>query len=51
MVFTVFIEAGELIKISYKFQSLLQEFWVEAMEALTDVTKLFESIGHVESEL
>ena len=43
------VEADELIKIRYYFQSVLWEFWVEAMKAFTDVTKLVESIRLVES--
>ena len=39
------VEACELIKIRYNFQSSLLEFWVEAIEAFTEVTKLVESIG------
>ena len=39
------VEAGELIKIRYNFQSSLWEFWVEAIEAFTDVTTFVESIG------
>ena len=42
------VEAGELIKARYTFQSALREL---AMEALTDVTKLVESFGLVESVL
>ena len=46
MVFIV--EACELIKIRYNFHKALWEFWVEAF---TDVTKLVESFGLVESIL
>ena len=45
------IKAGELIKIRYDFKSALQEFWVEAMEDFTDVTKLIKAFGLVESIL
>ena len=44
-------EAGELFKISYNFQSALQEFWVEAIDTFTDVTKLVESFGLVDRVL
>ena len=43
------VEAGELIEFRYYFQGELREFWVEAMETFTDVTKLIESIGLFES--
>ena len=41
------VKAGELesIKIRYNFQIALREFWVEAMEAFTDVIKLVEAFG------
>ena len=45
------VEAGELIKIKYNFQSTLREFWVEAMNVFTGVTKLVEEFGRVESVL
>ena len=45
------VEAGELIKIRYNMQSTIQEFWVEAMESFTNVTKLVEAFGLVESAL
>ena len=45
------VGAGELIKIRYNFQGALQEFWVEAMIPNTDVTKLVEVFGLVDSVL
>ena len=36
------VEAAELIKIRYNFQSSLWQFWVEANEAFTDMTRLVE---------
>ena len=45
------VEAGELIKISYDFQSSLPEFWVESMKVFTDVTTFVESFGLVDSLL
>ena len=45
MVNSFLVEAGEeVIKV-------LWEFWVEVMEAFTDVTKLVEAFGLVESVL
>ena len=41
------VKAGELINIRYNVQSALQELWVKAMEAFTDVTKLVKTSGLV----
>ena len=43
------VEADELIR--YNFQSALKEFWVEAIDTFTDVTKLVESFGLNDSVL
>ena len=48
---TFIVEAGELIKIRFCFQSKLCEFWVEAIEAITEVTELVKSFSLVESLL
>ena len=45
------VEAIGLIKFRYNFQSVLWEFWVKAIEAFTNVTKLVEVFGLVESVL
>ena len=45
------VEACDLIKIGYKFQSALREFWIESMEAFIDVTNFGEAFGLVESVL
>ena len=45
------VEAGELIKIRYNFQSALQDFWVEVIKAFTEGTKLVKAFGVVESVL
>ena len=45
------VEAGELFKIRYNFQSPLWEFWAEAMEAFTDVNRLVEAFSLVQRVL
>ena len=45
------VKAGDLIKIRFNFQSALQEFLVEVIEAFTDGTKLVKAFGIVESVL
>ena len=45
------VEADKLIKIRFNFQSALREFWIIAMETFTDMTKLVESFGIVDSVL
>ena len=47
----VIVEAGDLIKIRFNFQSALQEFLVEVIKAFTDGTKLVKAFGVVESLL
>ena len=41
------VEELELIKIRANFQYALWEFWVESLEAFTDVTKFVEAFGLV----
>ena len=45
MVDPVEAEELELIQIRSNFQNAIWEFWVEALEAFTDVTKLVEAFG------
>ena len=51
MVDLVEAEELELIQIRYNFQNALRQFWDEAQEAFTDMTKLVEAFGLVESIL